>query len=513
MNRIRYLSISTRISILLGLIILVTMGSFTMFSLLKQEKDSVDSLSRSTLLLSQTTEKILRLSMLKNRRDEISTAIRNIVGEQGIQSVRILNHKGIIKFSSRKSEIDEHISKTNQLCSNCHIDNDSLTVHAVSSFYSYHFNHRDNIIFSSLPIYNSRSCYTSDCHTNAANKVSAGPQGLQARSVHDSSQTILGFIEIEVSAKKIMANIARSRTELILLTIIIAILASTVTYFITRRLVGNPVKRLVEGTRRVAQGDFNREIPTGKAELGVLADSFNQMQRQLLATQSQLIESEKLASVGKLADEIASEINNPLTGIIVYSESLIGEAKSDSDYVGDLEIIYQEALKIRESVRNILSLARRGRPNFVPVDLNGTVNHAVSILKNLSHFRNIRIVASIPRSCPKVTADPMLLQQVFLNLFLIFSDSMKAGGILNVSASHLDREGTVEIRLSATGGSIHQSVLDALSNQGEVRNSDIFEKSKISLSVCKDIISIHRGRIYSSAEPGAETSLVIELPV
>jgi C4-dicarboxylate-specific signal transduction histidine kinase len=80
--------------------------------------------------------------------------------------------------------------------------------------------------------------------------------------------------------------------------------------------------------------------------LGLLADSFNRMQKQLLYTQTQLIESEKLASVGKLADEIANEINNPLTGIIIYSEYLI-EGLSDEIFKNDSEIIRREALKIR----------------------------------------------------------------------------------------------------------------------------------------------------------------------
>ena len=77
-TKLKHISISTRISILLGLIIVITMGVFSAFSLMKQQKDSVDSLSRSTLLLSRTTERILRLSMLKNRREEISMAIKNI---------------------------------------------------------------------------------------------------------------------------------------------------------------------------------------------------------------------------------------------------------------------------------------------------------------------------------------------------------------------------------------------------------------------------------------------------
>ena len=82
-EKLKYISISTRISILLGVIILLAMGTFSVFSLIEQKRDSVDVISNNSEQLSQTIEKILRLSMLNNRREEVSTAINNIVGNEG----------------------------------------------------------------------------------------------------------------------------------------------------------------------------------------------------------------------------------------------------------------------------------------------------------------------------------------------------------------------------------------------------------------------------------------------
>ncbi len=514
-GNLKYTSISTRISILLGLIILVTMGIFSAVSLMKQEEDSIDSVSRSALLLSQTTEKILRFSMLKNRRDEISMAIRDIVGEQGILSVRILNHKGVIKFSSRQSEVDEHISRANQLCANCHDKGDDGARYPASSFYRYHLDKSNDVIYSSLPIYNSPTCYNGDCHATAAQEASAGAGSLRtvliAHSVHDSSQTILGFIEIEVSAKRIISNLDRSRTELIALTILIALMASTVMYFSIRHLVGKPVTKLVEGTKRVAQGDFSHEISAGRAELGTLAESFNHMQRQLLSTQSQLIESEKLASVGKLADEIANQINNPLTGIIVFAESLLKRPDSGGAEKSDYETILREALRIRESVRNVLSLSRSEKPNFIAVDVAGVIRHAISVLEKFSSFRNIQIITGMPKALPKISADPGLLEQVFLNLLLLSSENMPAGGILNITATLLEKEKQIEVRFADIGKGLPDNVLQALSDQNDKLES--VERAGISLAVCRDIISLHRGKIIAASGTGAGTSITIKLPV
>ena len=443
---LRHISISTRISILLGLIILVTMGVFSAVSLMKQ-----------------------------------------------------------------------HISCTKQLCTNWHAGKDSASFHTVSSFYSYHLDKHTGIIYSSLPIYNSPGCYKSDCHAAASDEAGLNngkPTAAQvAYPVHDSSQTILGFIEIEGSANSIMAHIARSRLQLIILTIMIALPASAIAYFSIRCLVGNPVKKLVDGTRRVARGDFSREIPSGEAELGVLADSFNQMQRQLLSTQSQLIESEKLASVGKLADDIANEISNPLTGIIIYTESLIAQSKLGDSEKSDCEMILREALKIRESIRNILSLTRKDKPEFVTLAIEATIKHAISVLEKFPGFRNIRITTSIPKDLPPVSIDPGMMEQVFLNLLMIFSENMQAGGILNISGSHMDGDNKIEIRFADIGKSIPDNLIQALAEQDSSRDAGRKGRTEISLSVCRDILALHRGKMFVSPEPGTATSIVIELPV
>ena len=514
---LKYISISTRISILLGVVILVTMGVFSTISLIRQQHDSVDALNRSTLLLGQTTEKILRLSMIKNKRDDISAAIRDIVGSEGIRSVRILNHEGIIKFSSRRSELEQHISRANRLCANCHTGGDTGAVHTVSRFYSHHLDERNGIVYSSLPIYNSPSCYNSDCHITASAEARSNngrPAAAQiVHHVHSSSETILGFIEIEVSAKRIMANLARTRSQLIILTIVIAVAASAITYFSIRYLVGKPVRRLVDGMRRVAQGDFSREIPSGRAELGFLADSFNQMQRQLLSTQSQLIESEKLASVGKLADGIANEISNPLTGIIIYTESLIAKSKLGDSERAECDIILREAMKTRESVRNILSLTRKDKPEFRTVDIVPTVRHAITVVEKLPNFRNIRITTSMQRDLPHVSIDPGMMEQVFLNLLMIFSENMPEGGILNISSLLVEKDRKIEIRFADAGKTIPDNLLQAIAEQIEYRDSEKIGRTEISLSVCKDILALHRGKIRAGAGAEAEASIIVELAV
>lgn len=491
------------------------MGLFSTFSLLKQKEDSISSISNNTSQLSQTIEKILRVSMLKNRRDDISLAVNNIVGGEGINSIRILNHQGIIKFSSLKSEINENVSKTSTLCIRCHSREDQKKIRDIKNFNHYRIDNKNNLIYYALPISNAPSCYNSICHSNGKqpekNNIKKS-DNLNTFSAHKASQKFLGFIEIEVSIQKVVSELQNTRTQLLVLTIFFAFIASIVTYFTTRYFIGKPVKNLVDGTLRVAQGDFKSEIPPGKAELGLLSESFNKMQKQLLTTQTQLIESEKLASVGKLADEIANEINNPLTGILIYSESMLENAAGEDDKKIELETIRTEALKIRESIRNILSLTRQKKPDYNSININLPIKHAISVVEKFSNFQNIKIITGISKNLPDISADQNLLEQLFLDLLLICSELMPSGGILNISAVYQEENKEMEIVFTNTGKGIPQEIVQKVFSPANFPGSENFAKTEISLTVCKDIVEMHQGKIIINPE-GDDNSIIIRLPI
>jgi two-component system NtrC family sensor kinase len=529
-EKLKYLSISSRISILLGVIILLTMGVFSTFSLMKQQEDSIESINHNAKQLSRTIEKILRFSMLKNRRQEISMAVKNIIGSEGIKSARILDHKGEIRFSSNQSEVGKFIGANNQLCLSCHDQKSKRTKGRIENFENFRISKDDYIIYNSLPIYNSPGCYNEDCHSTPVHtgkiEKEALPEGRSTAgktdndfpievsnisSPHDSSQTILGFIDFQISIEKIISNLETTRTQLIFLTLLFALLASVIMYFLIRYFIGKPVKNLVDGTMRVAQGDFKHEIPPGKAELGLLSESFNLMQKQLIATQTQLIESEKLASIGKLADEIANEINNPLTGIIIYSEALLEESNLDINKKKDYETILSEALKIRESLKNVLSIAQPGKPNFQKTKIDQIIKHTVSVVERFSNFRNIQIVSGISRFLPEITADPVLLEQAFLNLILNSSELMDNGGILNISALYNDESEELEIIFTDTGKRIPEKIIQEVFNPATNSGLNFSGKEGISFSVCKNIVEIHRGTIDVNSTDSGNT-VTIKLP-
>ena len=208
----------------------------------------------------------------------------------------------------------------------------------------------------------------------------------------------------------------------------------------------------------------------------------------------------------KLANEIANEINNPLTGIIIYSESLL-ENPENKTIRDESEIIRQEALKIRESIRNILSLTRDEKPDYKLIDIGPVIKQAVSVVKRFSSFRNIKIILNIQDNLPEIPIDAALMEQVFLNFLLISSESMLTGGILDISGSFNEEKNEIAINFNDTGKGIPEATLRNITDEGS--NLKNFEKTGISLIVCKEIIRMHRGYMeIQSADSGTTISII-----
>ena len=508
----KYISISTRISILLGMIILITFGIFSSYSLMKHKEDSLNAINNNAVQLSHTIEKILRFSMLKNRREEISMSIKNVINKDGIISVRILDHKGLIKLSSSQSEVNTHISQTNLLCTGCHNENENSLNYHMKDFNRVLINREKNFISDCIPIYNASGCSNQNCHSISEKDISINEsENSNSPVIHSPSQTILGFIEIEVSTKQIISNFENTRFRLIIVIILFAFITAVVAYFSIRFLIGKPVKNLVEGTIRVAKGDFKNEIPPGKAELKILAESFNRMQKQLVSTQTQLIESEKLASIGKLADEIAYDINNPLTGIIIYCENLMKESPKE-DITKDLEVIRSQALKIRESIKNVFSFTRHEKSDIKTTNINQLVDHTISVVKKFPNFRNIQINERIPPNLPQIPADPGLLEHVFLNLLLISEEELQDGGIINITAFYEENIDKIRIVFTDSSKGIPPEILQNIFDYSNVTLGK-FEMTGVSLIVCKNIIEMHKGELIVTSSPASGNSFIIKLPV
>jgi PAS domain S-box-containing protein len=176
----------------------------------------------------------------------------------------------------------------------------------------------------------------------------------------------------------------------------------------------------------------------------------------------QLVRSEKLAAVGKLAAGVAHEINNPLTGILAYAEDMMEEFPETTDHHKDLGVIVRETLRCREIVRNLLDFARQEKLNLQRISPNEVVEQALSLVQRLPQFRNINIELNLAEKIADIECDPQHIQQVILNLMLNAADAMEGSGTITLQTDFSRRQNRCMIEVEDTGPGIPENMIDKI---------------------------------------------------
>jgi signal transduction histidine kinase len=232
---------------------------------------------------------------------------------------------------------------------------------------------------------------------------------------------------------------------LLLIAVDVAVLAMFGN-FLLRRLVLEPIDRMVEGAERIAGGDEGWRVEaSGSEELRRLSESVNQMasrlirnqgllaenvrsldetNRELIEARSELIDAEKMAGVGRLAAGIAHEIGNPLGAIIGYVD--VAERR---DAEGEwIEGVRRESKRIDRIVRGLLEYARPKAATVGPVEVNEVVTQTIELLETQGRLKGIEVRAELSEDVPPVLADRYQLEQVLVNLLLNATDSVAESG-------------------------------------------------------------------------------------
>ena len=306
-------------------------------------------------------------------------------------------------------------------------------------------------------------------------------------------------------------------------------------FFITTGIT-RPLREMVWATRKIAEGDLSLELPiSSKDEIGQLAESFNHMlvrlkqarqeledygrtleekveqrSQQLKKIQVQLMQSEKLASLGRLASGVAHEINSPLTGILTFSHLLMRKLKDNPELQRELELIVRETTRVSTIVRGLLDFARESKPQKRPSNINELILHTLSLVERQSVFQNVRIVKNLNPQVPLVLLDANQIQQVFMNILLNAADAMPAGGTLTITSNPEDS--FVQVRFTDTGIGIPEKNLNRIFDPFFTTKADK-KGTGLGLAVSYGIIDRHRGQIDVQSEEGKGTTFTIKLPL
>jgi two-component system, NtrC family, sensor kinase len=510
-------SLGARLIVFLLTVIVVTFAlvGYLNIRLHRQHLEAATELSaeRVSDLVKRSTSQF----MLHDDRAGLHQMMSTIASEPGVTRIRIFNQEGRITYSTDAREINTYVHKDAEACYGCHAAGRPLTHLDRPDRFRIYRADGGRVMAVINPIENQPSCSNADCHA------------------HPPEQKILGVLDTNLSLARADASLAEGTRSMLAYTVLAALLVSLLTGWLIWWMVARPLRLLKRGTEHLAGGDLGRKVELDSAdEIGDLAASFNSMSEQLAEAREtlelrvehktrelknahlQMLQAEKLASIGKLAAVVAHEINNPLAGVLVYTKLLRKWADKGADpaRVAEmrevLQIMEAEVLRCGEIVRNMLTFARATPMNLEWNELDRVAERCLRLVQHKLQLANIQSHFEMPADPPTVWCDAGQIEQLLLALVINAIEAMPRGGNLWLRCRMADAE-HIELQIEDDGPGIPPEF--------QAHIFEPFQTTKesggigLGLAVVQQIVERHQGRIELRTEVGRGTTFLITLPL
>jgi two-component system NtrC family sensor kinase len=232
--------------------------------------------------------------------------------------------------------------------------------------------------------------------------------------------------------------------------------------------------------------------------------------REIKRIQAQLYRSDKLASLGQLVAGIAHEINNPLTGILLFTSIVNGDKRLDPELKPDLERVISETSRCADIVKRLLEFSRETVAHREPFPINTKLEKVLALMHQHPCLLNINLVRNFSPDLPDVVADPAQIQQVLVNLFLNACHAMPEGGDLTLSTSMEADDGHVRVEVRDTGCGISEENLNRIFDPFFTTKAD---GTGLGLSISYGIMENNGGKLEVKSKVGVGTAFTLVLPV
>jgi two-component system NtrC family sensor kinase len=240
--------------------------------------------------------------------------------------------------------------------------------------------------------------------------------------------------------------------------------------------------------------------------------SKKEMERELDHTRLQLLQSEKMASIGKLAAGVAHQLNNPLAGITLYTHILLEEYDLPKEAIDDLNRILRNAERSRDTVKELLQFSRQTGHEITKADLNQAMSRTLFLLQDQSLFQNIKIIRNFDPELPEVPVDLQQLNHVFMNLVLNAADAVEGNGTITVASMLSPDKESVRMEIADTGPGIAEDAMPHLFEPFFTTKEE-GKGTGLGLSVAYGVIQDHGGEIWARNRKSGGAAFVFELPL
>ncbi|HWO23238.1 MAG TPA: ATP-binding protein [Kofleriaceae bacterium] len=302
------------------------------------------------------------------------------------------------------------------------------------------------------------------------------------------------------------------RLRTITLGLIAVVLGLLLTVWVVIQL--RPLRRLRDGARRVAAGDYASRIPErGPAEVADLAREFNSMGRAVEERERELVRSERLAAVGKMAAMIAHEVRNPLSSIGLNTELLEEELAGSPELDESRELcraIHREVDRLTQITEEYLSFSRLPKPKLAHEPVNAMVGALAAFVREDLAAKQVTLTTELTPGDPVARIDAAQIRQCLLNLVRNAAEAVVAKGSGHVTLRTRTVPGRVEIAVEDTGIGIPPELLPQLFDPFFSTKED---GSGLGLALTQQIVRDHGGDLRVDSVVGRGTTFTVSVPV
>ena len=473
--------------------------------------------------------------MLENDKSSLRNTLDVINTLPGIDEVNMYDSDEDLVYSSFATDTDKKHSDPN--CKSCHPNIKSMFSQKEKSYKIINVNSdcemniNDNgsrHLLIKSPILNEKSCTTSSCHA------------------HKESDVLLGSLVIKIPLESQDAVIQKSSTEFFLLAIFATAVFVLVLLLFTRKKIKDPLNALINVSIAVANGDKSTRVeikPNQLDDMRMVSQAFNDMldnlhtatielenwsqqleykvqkkSEELGAAQHELIHVERLASLGKLSSSVAHEINNPLSGILIYTKLLLKQVGNPELYpskrdsmLKHLKLIENETKRCGDIVKGLLDFSRKDQNDFEPKNLSEILRETYELMSHPIKMASIRFEMEFNAVADLIYCNPNQIKQACVALLVNASEAVLENGEISIKTLNPDDD-NVTFEITDNGQGI-----------AEEDNPHIFEpffSTKrnasgigLGLSIVHGIVQNHKGKIQVRSLLGSGTTMSVTLPL
>lgn len=479
-------------------------------------------------------EGALYRSMLENDRTSLQSTLDIINKMSGIDDVNMYDNQNNLVYTSIS---DDTINHSNPDCKSCHANFASMfsakersyrIIDADSECIMNPNNNNTRHLLIKSPILNDKSCYTSACHA------------------HSPNEEVLGSLIIKMPLEGLDNALKKSTTDYTLLAALMTFLLILFLIFFTNKKIKNPLNSLIKASEAVAKGDTSTRLeikPNQLSDMRMVSYAFNGMldnlqtanmelqnwsqqleykvqkkSEELGQAQNELINIERIASLGKLSLSVAHEINNPLSGILIYTKLIYKQLNNQEidparkePMLKHLRLIESETKRCGDIVKGLLDFSRKDQNGFEPRHLHEILHDTAELMSHPMKVANIHFITDFSAKADLIHCSPNQIKQVCIAILVNASEAVKENGEVIFRTLNPDQE-TIRIEVTDNGvGILPEDIPHIFEPFFSTKEKE--SGIGLGLAIVHGIVQSHKGKTDVKSQPGKETTISITFPL